>query len=110
MVLSSLGGFDSHGVPGFDTWWLWLCLGYDSGFGGEESLVRLFDDADAEGGMKFEKGDLVKAYGEPLRGDGWPGTDVLGVVYAIVDEGIWVQWPGGIVCLHRALDLTNIDR
>ena len=60
--------------------------------------------------MKFEKGDLVKSYGEPLRGEGWPGPDVLGVVYAVVDEGIWVQWPGGIICLHRTLDLTNIDR
>ena len=60
--------------------------------------------------MNFQKGDLVKSYGKPLRGEGWPGHDVLGVVYAIVDEGIWVQWPGGIVCLHRPFDLTNIDR
>lgn len=60
--------------------------------------------------MKFEKGDLVKAWAPPLRGEGWPGIDVLGVVYAVVDEGIWVQWPGGVVCLHRFLDLTNIDK
>ena len=60
--------------------------------------------------MKFEKGDLVKAWRPPLRGEGWPGIDVLGVVYAVVDEGIWVHWPGGIVCLHRPFELTNIDR
>ena len=59
--------------------------------------------------MVFEKGNLVHAYGTPIRGEGWPGRDVLGVVYAIVDEGIWVQWPGGNLCLHRPADLTNID-
>jgi hypothetical protein len=59
--------------------------------------------------MAFSKGDLVYAYGSPIRGEGWPGEYVLGVVYSIVDEGIWVQWPGGIVCMHRVGDLTNID-
>ena len=58
----------------------------------------------------FDKGDLVWGVVPPIRGEGYPGPEVLGVVYAVVDEGIWVQWPGGIVCLHRALDLTNIDK
>ena len=110
MVLSSLGGLDSDDVLGFDTRRLWLCPGHDSGFGSEDCLARLLDDSNAEGEMNFEKGDLVNASGPPLRGEGWPGPDVLGVVYAVVDEGIWVQWPGGIVCLHRPFDLTNIDR
>ena len=57
----------------------------------------------------FEKGNLVYAYGSPIRGGGWPGNEVLGVVYAIVDEGVWVEWPGGFVCLHRMADLTTID-
>lgn len=60
--------------------------------------------------MKFLKGDLVYASRAPLRGEGWPGHEVLGVVYAIVDEGVWVEWPGGIICLHRGWDLTGIDR
>ena len=59
--------------------------------------------------MSFRKGNLVYAYGSPIRGEGWPGPEVLGVVYAIVKEGVWVEWPGGVVCLHRILDLTSID-
>ena len=39
--------------------------------------------------MRFRKGDLVESHAAPIRGEGWPGPEVLGVVYAIVDEGIW---------------------
>jgi len=56
-----------------------------------------------------EKGNLVYALAPPIRGEGWPGLEVLGVVYAIAKEGIWVEWPGGIVCLHHFTDLTSID-
>ena len=108
MVLSSLGGLDAHGVLGFDKRRLRFCPGYDSGFGGEDCLVRLLNDADAEG-LMFDKGNLVHAYRSPIRGEGWPGPDVLGVVYAIVKEGVWVEWPGGNLSLHRIADLTNID-
>ena len=59
--------------------------------------------------MRFRKGNLVYASRAPLRGEGWPGVEVLGVVHAVIDEGIWVQWPGGIVCLHSPLELTSID-
>ena len=59
--------------------------------------------------MRFRKGDLVYSWGKPLRGEGWPGPDVLGVVHAVVKEGVWVHWPSGVVCLHRHLDLTNVD-
>ena len=56
-----------------------------------------------------EKGHLVYATAEPIRGAGWPGLEVLGVVYAIAKEGIWVKWPGSTICLHRFVDLTSID-
>ena len=56
-----------------------------------------------------EKGNLVYATAPPIRGEGWPGLEVLGVVYAISKEGIWVEWPTGVVCLHRFADLTSID-
>ena len=59
--------------------------------------------------MAFSKGDLVYAYGSPIRGEGWPGEYVLGVVHSQDDEGVWVSWPGEVLCLHRLVDLTNID-
>mgnify|MGYP001224888038 CR=1 FL=1 len=58
----------------------------------------------------FDKGDLVYAYRSPIRGEGWPGAEVLGVVHAVTEEGVWVHWPGGVVCLHRLIDITSIDK
>ena len=59
--------------------------------------------------MVLTKGMLVWAHEAPLRGSGWPGVEVLGVVYAIVKEGVWVKWPDGCLCLHRRFDLTSPD-
>lgn len=60
--------------------------------------------------MVLSKGMLVWAHEPPIRGRGWPGIEVLGVVYAIIEDGVWVEWPGGHLCLHRPLGLTSPDR
>jgi len=60
-------------------------------------------------GVVPDKGDLVWGLVPPIRGEGYPGPEVLGVVYAIISEGIWVEYPGGVLCLFRLLDLESAD-
>ena len=57
----------------------------------------------------FDKGSLVWAVCPPIKGAGWPGPEVLGVVYTIAKEGIWVQFPGGPICLFSPVTLTSAD-
>ena len=57
----------------------------------------------------FNKGDLVWGVMPPVRGEGYPGPEVLGVVYATCPEGVWVEYPGGILCLFGSLSLESAD-
>lgn len=57
----------------------------------------------------LEKGSLVWGVYPPIRGEGYPGPKVLGIVYAHVEEGTWVEYPGGYLCLFRSLHLESAD-
>ena len=57
----------------------------------------------------WDRGDLVWGVVPPVRGEGYPGPEVLGVVYASSPEGIWVEYPGGILCLFASMSLESAD-